>query len=164
MHPLVQQKRQTNDQKISLRLLMLPVVGLTVAKHYGFAELLLMNGHSKRLRLLLVVAAFLAMALVREAAAHAILFEATPARNSVVKGLSVAVRLRFNVRVDASRSRLALAYPGGSLHVLQVKPQQPPDVIAADVSNLPSGQYDLKWRVLASDGHMTQGDIPFAVK
>jgi hypothetical protein len=114
-------------------------------------------------RLVLAVA-LIAMVSVREASAHAILFEATPARNSIVSGSSVAVKLRFNVRVDSSRSRLALVYPGGSLHALQVKPQQPADVVAADVSDLEPGHYDLKWQVLASDGHMTQGDIPFAVK
>ncbi|HWC19777.1 MAG TPA: copper resistance CopC family protein [Terriglobales bacterium] len=123
-----------------------------------------MNRDARRFSLVLVVAAFVAIGFVREAAAHAILFEATPARNSVVSGQSVAVRLRFNVRIDAGRSRLALVYPGGSLHALQVKLQQPANVIAADASNLVPGQYDLKWQVLASDGHMTQGDIPFAVK
>src|SRR3954467_13538131 len=87
---------------------------------------------------------------VHEVFAHAVLFEATPARNSIVSGHSLAVKLRFNVRVDASRSRLALLDPGGSLHSLQVKPQQPADVVAADVSNLGPGHYELKWQVLAS--------------
>lgn len=115
-------------------------------------------------RLLLAAAVVITMVCVREAFAHAILFEAIPARNSVISGRSVTVRLRFNVRIDARRSRLALIYPAGTLHALQVKTQEPADVVAADVSNLPAGQYDLKWQVLASDGHMTQGDIPFAVK
>ena len=119
---------------------------------------------SPLLRRFIIAIALVATISVREAAAHAVLFEATPARNSTVSGSSVAVKLRFNVRVDAGRSRLALVYPGGSLHNLQVKPQQPADVVAADVSNLEPGQYDLKWQVLASDGHVTQGDIPFAVK
>jgi hypothetical protein len=117
-----------------------------------------------QLRRLVMAVALIAMVSVREASAHAILFEATPARNSIVNGSSVAVKLRFNVRIDSGRSRLALVYPGGSLHALQVKPQQPAEVVAADVSDLGPGHYDLKWQVLASDGHMTQGDIPFAVK
>ncbi len=104
------------------------------------------------------------MVCVREASAHAILFDATPARNSVISGPSLSVRLRFNVRIDASRSRLALIYPDGGLHALQVKTHEPADIAAAEVANLPSGHYELKWQVLASDGHMTQGDIPFAVK
>jgi len=117
-----------------------------------------------QLRRLIMAAALIAMVPVREASAHAILFEATPTRNSIVNGSSVAVKLRFNVRIDPGRSRLALVYPAGSLHALQVKQQQPADVVAADVSDLGPGHYDLKWQVLASDGHMTQGDIPFAVK
>ena len=117
-----------------------------------------------QLRRLIMAAALIAMVPVREASAHAILFEATPTRNSIVNGSSVAVKLRFNVRIDPGRSRLALVYPGGSLHALQVKQQKPADVVAADVSDLGPGHYDLKWQVLASDGHMTQGDIPFAVK
>ena len=121
------------------------------------------RGYSSSLRFLFA-SVLIATTGVHEVAAHAILFEANPARNSTVSGPSVAVRLRFNVRVDASRSRLALVYPSGSLHALQVKLQQPADIVAADASNLPAGQYDLKWQVLASDGHMTQGDIPFAVK
>jgi methionine-rich copper-binding protein CopC len=115
-------------------------------------------------RAFVLVIALVSIVCVHEAFAHAVLFEATPARNSIVSGHSLAVKLRFNVRVDASRSRLALLDPGGSLHSLQVKPQQPADVVAADVSNLGPGHYELKWQVLASDGHITQGDIPFAVK
>ena len=123
-----------------------------------------MKIHTAQFGRLCFATALIAIICVREAAAHAILFEATPVRNSVISGHSVVVRLRFNVRVDASRSRLALLYPGGSLHALQVKAQQPADIVAADVSDLASGHYDLKWQVLASDGHITQGDIPFAVK
>ena len=124
-----------------------------------------MNQSSGALRrLLLAAAVFITMVCVREASAHAILFEATPARDSVIRGPALSVRLRFNVRIDASRSRLALVYPDGGLHPLQVKTHEPADIAAAEAANLPSGHYELKWQVLASDGHMTQGEIPFAVK
>ena len=107
---------------------------------------------------------FVSVACVGQLMAHAILFESTPARNAIIGGHLGIVKLRFNVRVDASRSRLALVFPSGSLEALEVKSQEPADVVAADVSDLPPGHYDLKWQVLASDGHITQGDIPFAVK
>jgi len=123
-----------------------------------------MRIEAKTLRWLFIATALLAIIGVREAVAHAILFESTPVRNSVINGPSVAVKLRFNVRVDANRSRLALVYPGGSVHTLQIKSLQPADIVSADVSDLIPGSYDLKWQVLASDGHITQGDIPFAVK
>ena len=112
----------------------------------------------------LFVAALLAMICVRQATAHAILFEASPAPNSIVSGQSVTVKLRFNVRIDADRSRLVLVCPGGSMRPLQIKSQEPADTVVADVSGLVTGSYDLKWQVLASDGHITRGDIPFVVK
>ena len=123
-----------------------------------------MQSKSKHLPRLLPVIVVLAFITAREASAHAILFEATPARNSVISAHSLAVKLRFNVRVDARRSRLALICPGGSLRTLQIKPEQPADIVAADISDLTAGSYDLQWQVLASDGHITRGAIPFTVK
>ena len=114
--------------------------------------------------LVFAIAVLIALVFVRQAFAHAILFEATPERNSVVSGPSLMVRLRFNVRIDASRSRIALLYPDGALHTLEVRTHQPADIVAAQVANLSPGHYELRWQVLASDGHMTQGDIPFSVK
>jgi|SRR5581483_8497517 len=114
---------------------------------------------------LALLAAILAIAIsAPQAFAHALLFQSNPAPNSVVSGPNLAIKLRFNVRIDASRSRLTLLFPGGALHVLQLETQQPADMLAADASSLAPGHYDLKWQVLASDGHITQGDIPFAVK
>jgi methionine-rich copper-binding protein CopC len=37
-------------------------------------------------------------------------------------------------------------------------------MLAALVSGLAPGQYRLRWQVLAIDGHLTRGDIPFTVK
>ena len=119
----------------------------------------LSNRQRRLLTVLLVSAAY-----VNQVMAHAILFESTPARNAVIGAHLGIVKLRFNVRVDASRSRLALVFPSGSLQALKVRSQESADVVAAEISDLAPGHYDLKWQVLASDGHITQGDIPFFVK
>jgi hypothetical protein len=37
------------------------------------------------------------------------------------------------------------------------------DILSAKASNLPPGDYRLRWQVLASDGHITRGEIPFSV-
>ena len=95
--------------------------------------------------------------------AHAIVVESSPQTNGVVKGPVVAVKLRFNVRIDGPRSRLALVKPDGSSHALDVLQQPSPDSLAATLSGLLPGKYQLHWQVLASDGHITQGDIPFTV-
>lgn len=41
--------------------------------------------------------------------------------------------------------------------------QPSPDSLSATVPQLSPGNYKLHWQVLANDGHITQGDIPFRV-
>lgn len=110
------------------------------------------------------IVALALLGVARVALAHAIVLEESPAPNSVVKGPNVPLKLRFNVRIDAPRSRLFLLLPDGSTRELKVKPQPAPDVLAADAEGLAVGAYKLHWLVLAADGHITQGDILFSVE
>lgn len=96
--------------------------------------------------------------------AHAILMESTPKLHATVAGPDVPIRLRFNVRVDGSRSRLHLLAPDGSLHTLPLAEQSTPDVLQSQATELKPGAYKLKWSVLASDGHMSSGEVSFTVK
>ena len=96
--------------------------------------------------------------------AHAILMESTPKLHATVAGPDVPIRLRFNVRVDGSRSRLHLLAPDGSLHTLPLAKQSTPDVLQSQATGLKPGAYKLKWSVLASDGHMSSGEVSFTVK
>ena len=96
--------------------------------------------------------------------AHAILLEATPAANSKVAGPEIAIRLRFNSRIDAQRSRLTLILPDGSNRKLELLPQPSPDVLNSQVTGLADGNYRLQWQVLATDGHITRGEFSFEVR
>jgi copper resistance protein C len=95
--------------------------------------------------------------------AHAVLMESKPALNSSVKGPEVAIWLRFNVRIDGSRSRLQLLAPDGARQPLALAKQSSPDILQSRVSGLKPGAYKLLWNVLASDGHMSKGEVPFTV-
>jgi len=44
--------------------------------------------------------------------------------------------------------------------VLTIEPEGPPDVLSAAVDVTP-GDYVVRWQVLAVDGHITRGDVPF---
>jgi copper resistance protein C len=112
---------------------------------------------------LLLFAAFAALLAVPPAAAHAVLLESTPSLKSAVSGPDVPIKLRFNVRIDALRSRLTLIHPDGTAQALEVSKQTPADTLAASASGLAAGDYRLRWQVLASDGHITRGEIPFTV-
>ena len=110
--------------------------------------------------LLAVAATFL---IVAPAAAHAVLLESSPPLKSSVAGPDVPIKLRFNVRIDALRSRLTLIRPDGSAQALEITKQTPADMLSAKATGLAAGDYRLRWQVLASDGHITRGEIPFTV-
>jgi methionine-rich copper-binding protein CopC len=103
--------------------------------------------------------------LVRPISAHAVLVESTPAANSTVSGPDIAFKLRFNVRVDHGRSRLTLMpAKGGTLQQLTIGDEKAPDVLVAKAAGISQGSYVLRWQVLAVDGHITRGDVPFNVR
>jgi methionine-rich copper-binding protein CopC len=95
--------------------------------------------------------------------AHAVLLESSPALKSSVSGPDVPLKLRFNVRSDAARSRLTLVDANGKMQPLEIHGQDGPDTLSAQAKGLRPGVYRLRWQVLASDGHITRGEIPFTV-
>ena len=114
----------------------------------------------RRLCALLAVA----LAAPQLALAHAVLVASTPKLHGVVPGSSLHIRLRFNSRVDGARCTLALAPASGPAQPLTLVPQTSPDTIAAEADGLHQGAYTLRWQALASDGHITRGEIPFRVE
>jgi len=96
------------------------------------------------------------------AEAHAILIQSDPAIGAAVKAGSVAIRLRYNSRIDGTRSRLTLKRPDHTQSVLPIETNKFDDTLTA-TAELPQGDYVLRWQVLAVDGHITRGDVPFTV-
>jgi copper resistance protein C len=115
-----------------------------------------------RLILALLVLVLLAAA-SQTAWAHAILMSSTPKADSTVKGPNFAILLRFNVRIDGSRSRLHLVAPDGSMASIGAVEQPSPAILKSSAVGLKPGAYRLTWQVLASDGHISSGEIPFTV-
>jgi methionine-rich copper-binding protein CopC len=71
--------------------------------------------------------------------------------------------VRFNSRIDRVRSRLLIVRADGGVTALELKDALGPDTLAATLGALAPGAYRLRWQVLAVDGHITRGDIPFTV-
>jgi len=101
--------------------------------------------------------------LSRKAEAHAILLESTPAIDGSVKPGPSAVHLRYNSRIDRARSRLILTRPDKSTELLPITTEGSDDVLTSQI-DLAAGHYSIRWQVLAVDGHITRGDIPFTVE
>jgi copper resistance protein C len=110
-----------------------------------------------------VLAGAIAVALsARRSEAHAILEGSEPAAGGTVPTGSIRLRLRFNSRVDRARSRLTLTGPGTTKANVPIDPDGPPEILTATVT-LTQGAYSIRWQVLALDGHITRGDVPFTV-
>jgi copper resistance protein C len=107
-----------------------------------------------------------ALALLLEASpvlAHAIVVSSQPQAHENVKGPDLAVEIRFNTRIDTSRSRLTLKRPDGSSVDLSLQGDAERNVLRSAVDGLVPGVYGLSWQTLSIDGHITHGAIPFEV-
>jgi copper resistance protein C len=96
------------------------------------------------------------------ALAHAIVVDSTPAVDAVMKP-DFDVVIRFNSRIDHERSRLSILDDPGATKAVPIAAETRPDLLSAHVTGLAPGHYRLRWQVLAVDGHITRGDIPFTV-
>jgi methionine-rich copper-binding protein CopC len=119
------------------------------------------NRRRNLLKILSFAAAFSLIAAT--ASAHAVLLDSTPSLHGTVAGPEVPIKLRFNVRIDAGRSRLTLVGPAGSPQTLEISKESPVDALVTHAAGLLPGEYRLRWQVLASDGHITRGEISFTV-
>ena len=103
------------------------------------------------------------LALLSHAAeAHAILEDSTPKAGDTVPAGTMAMRLRFNSRIDKARSSLTLTLPDQTKIEAPIDAGGPPDILTATVALAP-GAHTLRWQVLAIDGHITRGDVAFSV-
>jgi methionine-rich copper-binding protein CopC len=93
--------------------------------------------------------------------AHAVLVDSSPKAGSTLKGPDLPISLQFNVRVDGSRSRCTLVLPDGKTQVVPLNPQIKPEVLTGKATGLGVGKYKLQWQVLASDGHISRGEVTF---
>ncbi len=122
------------------------------------------NNRANRWRLSLLLAFALLLLYSQRAFSHAIVIQSSPAVDASVAAGDVAIRLRFNSRIDHARSKLLLYSADGKEIILKTDPDSPPDSLEADARILTIGAWHLRWQVLSVDGHITRGDIPFGVR
>jgi copper resistance protein C len=121
-----------------------------------------------RRRLVLPASAALVLApsLRRRAAAHALVAASEPAAGAALDAGPARVWVRFNSRIDHARSRLVLHGPENAQAPLRVEEAADAVLLAASAEGVPwaPGAWRLRWQVLALDGHITRGDVPFTLR
>ena len=112
--------------------------------------------------LLATSSAWLLLATTWPCLAHAILIRSDPAPAASVPAGPLKVTLEYNSRIDFDRSVVRLSAPDGSQTVLKLNPSAA-NVAGAEAQPALPGAYVLRWQVLAIDGHITRGVVPFTV-
>ena len=97
------------------------------------------------------------------AAAHAILEQSRPPAGGNVAAGKVDIVFTYNSRIDRARSQLTLTGQDHKQSVLPLAPQGAPNVVSATTDIAKPGAYVVRWQVLAIDGHITRGEVPFTV-
>jgi methionine-rich copper-binding protein CopC len=125
------------------------------------------EGRGRLVAALVFTAAHLALGWgqARPAAAHAIVVESEPANGARLDRSPSAVRVRFNSKIERQLSRMSLVGADRRPIPLAVNGAgERPDRLMAPLPPLERGAYAIRWRVLAADGHITEGTIRFTVE
>jgi methionine-rich copper-binding protein CopC len=97
------------------------------------------------------------------AQAHAIILESSPQHEESVTAPKKLV-LRFNSRLEKPLCSVQIVGPRQrSIALLRPDPDAPPDTLAYPLPHLEPGAYQARWKVMAADGHVTEGTVLFTV-
>ena len=103
---------------------------------------------------------------VSSASAHAIVLESSPVADAVLERAPGQVTLRFNSKLEKRFTRVMLTAgdrPPAPIALPDAGAASPPDRVVIPLAPLAPGLYVLRYRVLAVDGHITEGALRFTV-
>jgi copper resistance protein C len=95
--------------------------------------------------------------------AHAVVLESSLREHPIKKDVADSIALRFNSRIELKLSRAVL--------VSRDRPDRPLAMVAGKTAGdvivqlppLPPGDYAVRYRVLAADGHITEETLRFSI-
>lgn len=119
-----------------------------------------------RAALALVFALACGFAAAPRVLAHAIVLESSPTHDAVLTESPGRIILRFNSRIEAALSRVTIEAVNGKAVALPAARDAGPEAnrLMVPVGPLAPGTYVVRYRVLAADGHVTEGALRFSVK
>lgn len=102
--------------------------------------------------------------LAQGASAHALLVGSEPADQAVLQAGPEAVLLRFNSKLEKGLSKVELLGEQGAATPLSPSPGAgEPAELLLELPALEAGAYTVRYKVLATDGHTTEGILRFTV-
>ena len=95
--------------------------------------------------------------------AHSILIESTPKHGATLTVAPQSVSFRFNAKIEPALTKVSLVDNRKHKTPLEVSSDSTIDRIVVRVPPLGPGVYTVVYKVLATDGHITQGSIRFTI-
>lgn len=97
------------------------------------------------------------------AAAHAVVTDSSLEITPVKPNQPAEVALKFNSNIELALSQIFLVSKGDKQTRLDAIPGAKPGQVIISVPALSSGEYALRFKVFAADGHLTEDIIHFLV-
>ncbi len=98
-----------------------------------------------------------------EVSAHAVVTESSLRHKPIEIDKPTEVVLSFNSNVELALSRVFLVSKGDLYHPVEIAKGKKPGEMIIHVPPLGEGDYALKYKVFAADGHLTEDVIRFRV-
>ena len=95
--------------------------------------------------------------------AHAVAVETTPKDHATVAAVPPEIVIRFNARLEKKLTHVKMERADGSSQVLTDIEQRPSVIRCTLPQDLQPGAYLVQYKVLATDGHATQGVLRFTL-
>jgi methionine-rich copper-binding protein CopC len=113
-----------------------------------------------------LLAVWVVLLSVSPASPHAIVLESSPVADAVLERSPGQVTLRFNSKLEKRFTRITLTAgdrPPAPIALPDDGGASGPDRVVIPLAPLAPGPYVLRYRVLAVDGHITEGALRFTV-
>lgn len=98
------------------------------------------------------------------AAAHAVVVSSNPPDRAVLTRVPPTVELKFNAKLEKKLVHVKLERADGASMALNDSATAPAVIKVALPGDLTNGAYTLHYKVLATDGHATQGVLRFTLQ
>lgn len=111
----------------------------------------------------LLFTTFLFFSASQQASAHAVVTESSLKTQPIEVNHPTEVMLNFNSGVEMRLSKVFLVSKGDVYHPLEIAKGKKPGQMLIKVPALEEGDYAIKYKVFAADGHLTEDVIRFKV-
>jgi methionine-rich copper-binding protein CopC len=95
--------------------------------------------------------------------AHAIVLKSSLATHPIKRDVPGTITLQFNSRIEVKLSRALLVSQDRSEQKLMLSAGDAPGMVIVGLPPLAPGDYAVRYRVLAADGHVTEETLRFSV-